>query len=182
VKGAHGTSIARAEKIAKNGGFIPNSGLRGTGTYFWAESHYSRQLAIAWWQKLLSDNRFRGDNDTRCAVIYALIRVPQNNYLNFEESYIKKRLSELISKKRIDNNKEKISALYDFFISSLEKQSGEKIYAFEVAVNPPPRCTFYPQRVLGDPICIVVRASRCIEIESIERNAKYYSLFHMTSY
>lgn len=173
VKGAHGTSMARADKIAQKGGFISGIGMRGTGAYFWAESHYSRKLAIAWWQKLYSENRLQGDSDTRCAVIFALIRTENKNYLNFEESYIKKHISEIISERRIKTKKD-VSAFYDWFIKSLEKKVGEKIHAFETAVNPPRGCSFYPHDVLGNPTCIVVRELRCIEIDSIERDAKFH--------
>ncbi len=171
LNGTHGTTVARVQKI-QNNGFIPQEGRRGTGVYFWAESRYSRGLAIAWWEYCLDRNYFKGDNDTRCSVIYAEIKVEKDDCLNIERHDFKKRVSELASKRHI--KKRDYSALYDLFIKTMEEGKGKKISVLESCVSPPQRrfCPFYPEELLGNPSCFIVRTKGCINIVKIENDAK----------
>ncbi len=163
LKGTHGTTVARANSIKVNG-FDLDKGRRGTGIYFWADSPYSRNLAIAWWDFRLSQEDFAGDNDLRCSVIHSEIKTDQNEYLNLDKHDIKKRVAELAIKKKIGFKKDNIAGLYDLFIKTIEKNGEKKINVLEACLSPPPSCSFYHEKILGNPSCFIVRAAKCVNI------------------
>lgn len=173
MRGTHGTSIARAKKIVEGGFHNEGEGYRGSGAYFWADSFYARELAIAWWEKLQKSDGFHGDNDSRCAVISVLISTGKENCFNLEEWNTKKHLTNFVGeRKKTVQTKQQISSLYDYFIKRYEEKTGKKVHVIETTVNPPPGCRFYPQAVLGYPTCIVVRELSCIKIEKVENDAR----------
>ncbi len=170
MKGTHGTTAARVGNI-KAEGFKPDKGRRGTGIYFWAESSYSRDLAIGWWLYRNNIDGYQGDNDKRCAIIYGKMEINDNEFLNLENYDMKQAIATRVYQKNKKLNKYEIAAIYDAFIKKLEEKTGIFFKILMACVDPPaPRFMEqpYPTDVLGNPMCLIVRNSKCIDIEKDE--------------
>ncbi|RLC21341.1 MAG: hypothetical protein DRI57_02550 [Deltaproteobacteria bacterium] len=136
LKGVHGTTVARARKIADEG-FSLSIGRRGSGAYFWRQGYHSRNLAVAWWKFCKERNIYSGDNNQNCAVIDAEISVKRAEYLSLEEHGIKDKIAVLAGKQRVGSDKRKIAKLYDFFIRKMEQKGKLKIRVVEIFLSHP---------------------------------------------
>jgi len=174
MRGTHGTTVARVVKV-KTEGFKPDKGRRGTGIYFWAESSYSRDLAIGWWSYRISINGYQGDNDTRCAIIYGKMEINDNEFLNLEDYDIKQAIATIVYQKNKELKKYEIAAIYDAFIKKVEEKSKIFFKILMACVDAPaPRFMrqSYPTDALGNPQCLIVRDPKCIDIEKDETVSK----------
>jgi hypothetical protein len=167
--GTHGTSAINA-KVIREKGFLVRSGRAGRGVYFWAESAYNRQLAIAWFQQCRAEGRYGAQKEG--AVIYAALKADEEEILNLEAPDIANRVSVAIHLRGTRYwTDPKVAALWDGFIKEMEKNVG-RVFRVIVARLAPPSDRFcsYPMRLLGAPFCYIVRIldSICeIKVEEI---------------
>ncbi len=157
LEGCHGTSAFRAHQIEKNG-FKVSRGRGGTGIYFWRKSGYYRELAIAWFKQLEAQGTFRREPKVACAVIYVQIEVSNDQLLDLEDPDVKDQIETLSKQRHVDTSKDgEIAALYDLFVSELEKELGNSILVTIIRVAPPKNYFGYPIKMLGAPICFIAR-------------------------
>jgi len=169
LSGTHGTTIARTEKISREG-FKGRIGRRGTGVYFWCDSYHAKDLAESWWRYSNDRGRYIGDNNTNFALIIGFFEVNDDEYLNIETHELKNQIAIIIANKKIPNRLEYLAATYDLFINRLEAQNNQKYQIIEMRVSPPQMkyCEYYPILILGDPYCYLVRDTDCIKKLQIE--------------
>lgn len=171
LKGTHGTTKTRYNKICSEPFNCHKEGDRGTGAYFWKDSPYSEDLAIAWYLSRMMSGIYSADIDKMCTVITACLSLHEDEFLNFESDEIKNSLLELIKAKGISDNRTNGAYLYDLFIELIEHKLGNPIKVFRVNVYPPkkPRC--YPGQLAGQAGCYVARTPECININE----SKFYN-------
>src|SRR3989339_126998 len=129
-KGTHGTSLTRFNNINLDG-FKSQSGIRGTGAYFWKNSSYPKMLAVGWhnYSKTTRDE-YRNDKEQQCVVVYAKLEAAEDEVLNCED------LSECLAKWLAESPKlntesnEEIAGLYDLVIEETEKELKKKFKIF----------------------------------------------------
>ncbi len=168
LEGSHGTSRYRAEQIGKEG-FKLSTGRGGKGAYFWRRSAYYRELAIAWFQQLKSERAFSGEPDVKCTVIYVEIEVPEDQVLDLEDPDVKDEIASLSTLRRMNpNNDKNIAALYDLYVTQIEKELKKAILVTIVRVAVPKDLSEYPIKMLGAPLCFVARDSGVIRIAKTE--------------
>ena len=170
LEGVHGTTRSRSKLINKVG-FKLGSGRTGLGVYFWRKGHYARTLSVAWWKFYKETGRYLQDDNQSCAVISVTISVQPDQYLNTDDFDFKEILISIALKKGLNTAKDDIAALYDYFITLIEKKLKVKYKVLEVRVTTPPKdkyCRSYPLEIIGVPHCYIVRHTGCIEIDEIE--------------
>lgn len=168
--GTHGTTRARFEKIDKLG-FKISEGRRGTGVYFWSDSPFSFRLSLAWWKQCSDEGRYKGDNDKRCAIIFAKVNTNnENEHLNLDDDRIKKNVFQLIQKnKKIELTKRQMCSLYDVIVRRYENKGRVKLKVLKAFVPPPNiRELKYPTATVGNPACFIARALDCIDIYDVK--------------
>ena len=174
IEGSHGTTRARASKISSDG-FKVGSGRRGQGLYLWKKSYFYRELAIAWWHQKLDENRYNGDNDIRCSVIYVLVDLEKNELLNINDE-LQDKLYRLIKEKNIKNDNRKAAALYDLFIKKLENLQQCPFKVVEMRVSSPSwnymKDAGIPRSDFVDPSMYLIRILEGIKISKVE-HVKY---------
>lgn len=170
LEGVHGTTVSRSLLIKKGGFRLPKSGRFLTGAYFWRKSRHSDALAEGWWRFQLSRKRYHSDQDSRCAILYVLLSVPEERYFDMERFEVKEELDLLAEETGLKGVNE-TAKLYDLFIGKLEQKLGTKFYVIELRVTAPPRdfCDAYPIHRLGPPFCYVARNVGCIKVLEVER-------------
>lgn len=160
LEGSHGTSAYRAEQIRKEG-FKLSTGRGGSGAYFWRRSNYYRDLAIAWFKQLQTERTFSGEPDVRCAIVYVQIEVPDDQILDLEDAGVKDEIASLAHLRRINvNNDKQIAALYDLYVSQVEKELKKAILVTIIRVAVPKNFAEYPIKMLGAPLCFIARDSK----------------------
>ena len=166
VEGVHGTTESRAKAIKKEGFKISTKGRAGKGIYFWT-GYKARDLGICWHRQCLANKRYEGDQSKRCALIWVILNIEPENFLDLENNQIRERLHELIDKRGI-NDPKKLPSLYDWFIKIMEAHIRYKIKVFQVRLAPPSNCPEYDIKIYGAPDCLVVRDASCIKINKCE--------------
>ena len=168
LKGTHGTTKTRYNTICSERFDCKGKGRGGTGAYFWEDSPYSEDLAIAWYLSRMASGTYSRDADTTCTILTACLNLPEDEFLNLESVEIKRLLLEFIKDKDISDNRTNGARLHDLFIEMMEKVLGNPINVFRVNVYPPnkPRC--YPGQLVGQPGCYVARTPKCITINKSE--------------
>jgi len=162
-QGTHGTSASKANLITKNG-FEMGTGRAGKGIYFWLEGAYSKELAVGWHAKRLDEGGYLGDENTRCAVIHAILSAASSKVLDLTFYRFRNRIGELRKTKQIKGSSE---ALYDFVISELEGEMGVAFAIILAEVAPPlTKYCDYPLRDIGPPVCCISRDRACITVQS----------------
>lgn len=165
-EGSHGTSRSRAYKIQKVG-FTGSTGRGGSGIYFWCHGRYNTMLAIGWDKFQCKKKVFVQDKDPLVAVIIAKLEDEDYKVLDMENIKFKERIDQLADDMDIDKNKDAdIAAIYDLFIEDLELKSNSRFSILLLKVAPPPinYCPEYSIKILGAPLCCVVRDQACIKI------------------
>lgn len=171
VRGAHGTSVSRANSIQKNG-FQKSNGRFGRGVYFWSESPYAEYLAKSWWNfQSTTKDLYKYDSNKGCAVIWGLCQLLENEFLDLDNKEIKKRLAELCIKRNLGYsiNTRKLAATIVLFVSMLEKTLGNSFKVIETTVATAPKefVEKYPISALGAPSCLIVFDEACINITTV---------------
>lgn len=163
--GLHGTSRSRADNILKSN-FKPYPGRAGKGIYFWRENAFSKIIAKSWFNFSLKKNNYDLDADKNFAYFKVKISVNEENFLDLELPELKDQLAVIAEKRNIDRKtrEDVISALFDYFIDTLEKELKTSFKVWQARVNAPYDCVEYPLSLLGNPICYVVIDSACISI------------------
>lgn len=157
LEGSHGTSSYRAEQIREEG-FKLSTGRGGRGAYFWRRSEYCRDLAIAWFKQRVSEGTFSREPDVRCAVIYVQMEIPEDQVLDLEDPDVKDEIASLSTLRRINPNNDKdIAALYDLYVSEIEKELGKPIFVTIIRVAVPKNYLGYPMKMVGAPLCFIAR-------------------------
>ena len=170
IKGSHGTTASRVDNIRKSG-WNYSRGRGGTGVYFWKECEHYIQLAEGWYKYVCATKKYNGDKDLSCKIIIARLEAEEAEVLDFDNHReLKIYVYEIAKKYKIDySDKRKLSALYDLFITELEKKKTVKYKIVTLEVAPPPKehCPWYPIVILGPPICCAVRDKNCITITDV---------------
>ena len=171
-EGTHGTCISRMREIERNGFRSSSEGYRGSGVYFWAESHYSKDLAIGWYKLSLKFGNYSEDEETDGAIIFArIITDNEAQALSLETPHAKKRLGELYETLKLSEgfvqSERLMSKLHDCFVEEAENEVGQKLALVIVTVNPPKGCV-YPIKYLGLPYCYVVKDVNVIDVVHCE--------------
>jgi len=177
-KGTHGTCSSNAESIIANGFKYSNIGLRGGGIYFWGYilddlEVYAKDLAIAWWRFAKKKGDYANAVSSRCSVIFADFKIDNQDILDFEDQHIREQFTVYSQKvyQRIKaiNPDEKISTIYDMFISDVEKSMGKTFKMIHVKVQAPKTYKkVLPMDLTGQPSCYVIKNLDCIEITRFE--------------
>lgn len=165
VKGSHGTTASGVDGIRKFG-WRKGIGRAGSGVYFWKECEHYIELAVGWYKRALDENRYRNDMDKRCKVIIADLEAKEDEILDFDDRELRRSVYSLAKQKGLSyTNTKEISGVYDFFISELEGETGNKYKIVLMEVAPPgEQYCDYPIQILGAPITCAVRDTGCIEI------------------
>ena len=173
LEGTHGTTRSRAENI-KRKGFRKSQGIYGPGIYFWRKFRYAEYLAEGWYKFYLNERSvFREDKDKRFALILVKINLREEEFFDFEDFTVQKRLAELVFSQKIEGDKKKIAQLYRLYLEVVEKEEAVKFKTFQVRVPLPRRSRYFPEypiQAIGNPYCIV-----CLEpsrIEILEREGE----------
>ena len=178
-KGTHGTCLAYAEKINKEGFTVDSNGRAGTGAYFWAYhldkyEIFAKELASAWWH--FQHNKGRYDNEAKkdCAVIFVEIDV-SGALLDFEDSETREKFimfANTVYRKLKGKSYKRDYEVYDLFVDMLEKELKLKFDVLFVRLAPPDK-SFYkpslPMAITGAPMCYVVKNSDRIQIARIDK-------------
>lgn len=132
----------------------------------------TRQLAIEWWAFAKSRDHYDREVDLECTVIYVSLA---GELLDLESIELKHRLIKFANRAwtRINRNKwsfnRKLTAIYDLFVSVIEKESNRTFDIVHVKVQPPTRCHGnLPFDITGHPSCFVVKRANVITIDRIE--------------
>ena len=172
--GTHGTSATRAKSIQAQQEFVsgdslgekPGLGKRaGVGVYFWAyhAPHYelAAELAKRWWNFAKTKGWYDGDPDKRCAVLYAILSVKNEEFLDFCHDVLLNRLYVTAQKRGIQEAGE-FGALYDMLVAEVEQATRCTIKVISARV-PTPHAVGYQtvdvvHPLFGHSHCYVVRA------------------------
>jgi hypothetical protein len=178
-KGTHGTCSSYADSIISSGFRYSNVGLRGGGIYFWGYildelEVYAKDLAIAWWQFAKKKGDYAKAASSRCSVIFANLKVENQDILDFEDQQVREQFIVYSQKvyERIKgiNPNEKISTIYDMFVSEVEESIGKTFKMIHVKVQTPKTYKkLLPIDLMGQPSCYVIRNLDCIEITRLEK-------------
>jgi hypothetical protein len=177
-KGTHGTCSSNADSIRASGFRYSNVGLRGGGIYFWGYlldelETDAKALAIAWWRFAKKRGDYAKAASSRCSVIFADLKVENQDILDFEDQQVREQFIVYSQKvyERIQgvNPNEKISTIYDMFISEVEESIGKTFKMIQVKVQAPKTYKkVLPIDLTGQPSCYVIRNLDCIEITRFE--------------
>ncbi|MBF0403946.1 hypothetical protein [Candidatus Magnetominusculus xianensis] len=165
-KGSHGTTEGRYEEIV-NKGFSCGDGRAGIGVYFWAEGPLYIELARAWC-------RFKaktGGYKQRHVIIIVELEADEDETIDIEDMQIKNYIFYLSEKLGIDkDNDTGISRVYDLLFDEWEKTRNRIVKMYKVRLAPPPNTgSFrYPMKLLGAPLCYVVRKAEIITVISVQ--------------
>ncbi|MCD6396856.1 MAG: hypothetical protein J7L71_04910 [Spirochaetaceae bacterium] len=162
--GTHGTLRANVDRI-RNEGFSAGIGRVGKGVYFWEKSEFSDILALEWC-KFSGKRIIEYSGIDECSIIRVRIMVGEDHYLDFEDNRVRALLAKIVKDKKISDDKDSISALFDMFISSIERDFGMEIFVWRKSVAPP-RTKKYPLKILGAPVCYITSKPDLVEIESV---------------
>ena len=132
--------------------------------YFYQQTH--DRLAINNFE-IVYTQKYDSDQSKRCALIWGILHIEPENFLDLENSEVRERLHKLIDKKGVNDPRE-LPSLYDWFIKITELQSKYKIKILHVRLAPPGNCPEYNIRIFGAPDCLVVRDVSCIRIKECE--------------
>ncbi|MEN8220950.1 MAG: hypothetical protein ABFS56_32275 [Pseudomonadota bacterium] len=177
-KGTHGTCSSNADSIRANGFRYSNVGLRGGGIYFWGYllddlEAYAKDLAIAWWRFAKKKGDYAKAASSRCSVIFADFKVETPDILDFEVRQVREQFI-VYSQKVYDrikgiNPEQKISTIYDLFVSDVEDSLGKSFKMIHVKVQVPKTYKkVLPIDLMGQPSCYVIINLDCIEITRFE--------------
>ena len=177
-KGTHGTCFSNANSIRTNGFRYSNIGLRGGGIYFWGYilddlEVYAKDLAIAWWRFAKKKGDYAKAASSHCSVIFADFQVENQEILDFEDQQVREQFI-IYSQKVYERIKEinpdqKISTIYDLFISDVEKYLGKTFKMIHVKVQVPKTYKkVLPIDLTGQASCYVIRNLNCIKIRRFE--------------
>jgi len=157
IFGTHGTTVRRAVSI-QSYGFSSNVGRGGRGVYLWAEGKYAEDLAKEWYYQRLGTNGYRDEANPQGTVLSCGVTLNEDEFLFCEAPNIKTILSEIGDKLKSLSNLTtcEISRCYDYMVKHIEEQSKRKVAVLQFCVNPPARSS-YPVKLLGFPVCYVVR-------------------------
>lgn len=176
LKGTHGTCIAYAEDIKKNG-FNLKTGRRGYGAYFWAYRGEGRAfancLAKAWWCYAFESKQYSSSSNESFEVLNVKLHLEEIHFLDLDNHLMKLKLTEFINgvykRAKLADHMDLASKAYDLFVQQIEKHSN-KIKVVNVSVNPPARkyfkdeCTNTIRSEAIVPACYVVRDKHCINL------------------
>jgi len=174
-KGTHGTCSSNADSIRANGFRYSNVGLRGGGIYFWGYilddlEVYAKDLAVAWWRFAKKKGDYAKAASSRCSVIFADLKVESHDILDFEVRQVREQFI-VYSQKVYERIKgiNKISTIYDMFVSDVEESIGKTFKMIHVKVQAPKTYKkVLPIDLTGQPSCYVIRNLDCIEITRFE--------------
>lgn len=167
--GTHGTHEEAARSII-NTGFRHGAGRGGSGVYFWHKNAFSTLLAEGWYNFSSKNNPdYKISEDSPFTCIEVKINVDNRNFLDLEHKVVKDRIAEIVLEKGYTRKieEEEISAIYDRFVSRLEKELETNFYVRQLRVNPPITLRkSYPQKIIGNPLCYVVNNNSLISLLS----------------
>jgi len=165
-QGSHGTT-----KDAYNGirerGFLLGDGRYGEGAYFWLEGPHYEKLAEEWCVERKKENKYSSISSSLC-IIFVKMTCDKDNFLDLENWKLRVRLNEMAIARKINQNDiQRIGTLYSVFIETYERCLKTAVWIYQVRVTMPNNSK-YPFRVMGNPMCLVVKNTNCIFIESIK--------------
>jgi hypothetical protein len=99
------------------------------------------------------------------------ISLREEEFFDFEDFTVQKRLAEIVFLQKIEDDKKKIAQLYRLYLETVEKEEAVKFKPFQVKVPLPKRNRYFPEypiKAIGNPYCIVCLESSCIEISERE--------------
>lgn len=177
-KGTHGTCYSNAESIRNNGFRYSKINLRGGGIYFWGYilddlEVYAKDLAIAWWRFAKKRGDYANAVSSSCSVIFAEFKIDNQEILDFEDQQIREQFivysQKVYPRIKAINSNEKISTIYDMFISDVEKSMGKSFKMIHVKVQAPKTYNkVLPMDLTGQPSCYVIKNLDCIDITRFE--------------
>lgn len=162
-KGVHGTTKIAAQSIQKQGFKISQHGRAGSGIYFWHVNIYAESLAIDWVY-------FENGPGVPVTIIYADLACEENEILDMENQVFADQLATTAMRRNImpNSGKKEISALYDYYVASLEKKLGTTFRLIKKKLAPPPANTRgYPIIAVGAPLAYIVRDVSIIQIGKV---------------
>lgn len=169
-KGTHGTTWSRGKSIQEEG-FRLSNGRVGRGAYFWRESPYAYDLAVAWWDFSLRDKKsYEEDEDVRCAVIWASFRIKEEELLDLTRKDVNDGLAAFARKRNLRaKNEEEVANLRAWFISWLGEKMNVDYKVIETSITLPPKRyrPFYSLELLGNPSCYLVKSKEVIRLDRI---------------
>lgn len=181
MKGTHGTCGSHARDIQNHGFKKAETGLAGSGIYFWAVYDvvlldYAISLAKAWWKHKKDKGYYEKCDDNQCTVISANLKIKNGLFLDLESHEMKSRTIAWINYthsqvQQSARGKKALSKIYDLYISMLEEEAKMKADIVYVTVRTPPSFD-YPDidfSIRGLPGCYVVKNKSCIEELSFEK-------------
>ncbi|MDM8538083.1 hypothetical protein QUF70_15110 [Desulfobacterales bacterium HSG17] len=162
--GYHGTTIERWLSIKEKNTFDLGEGERGTGAYFWENNIYARSLAVAWYVTAKRRGEYSKDKNQSCAIVWAKIRVNENDIIDLAASEYRSYLYELLKMADYSDSREEAHKLYDELYDRVEDILGRKIKLVIATVHPPSSkgVKVYPTQTIGMAPCYIVRDSACI--------------------
>lgn len=172
--GTHGTFRSNLGSILKTNMInVTSRGRIGWGAYFWKESPFQKELAIAWVRFKREKERSRA-NETEGVVFYCSCSYSPTTFLDIEaEEYKSAILSIGINSGRNLKDPKDISWIHDEFIRTIESQNNIKIEVIQGRTSPPREvyfvnCKKYPVELIGNPLCLAVRNPNCVIIRKHE--------------
>lgn len=166
LTGTHGTTIANAFSIRKNG-FNASTGsgaIRGTAAYFWAYINHielGKSLAFAWCRKI--------NKNSDCAAILCGINCDDGSYFDFEDIAVREGFLKFVDRLNISQSNltpNEINGLYDAYFAFLEMAENVKCEVVHIRIHF--ANGIYSRAILNDqPSCYVVRALNNIDVQSI---------------
>jgi hypothetical protein len=168
LEGSHGTSESRYELIRKYGFNVNTEGYGGSGAYFWAKCDLYIDYAKAWYYFYSRSGKYRDDQKPEGVVIVVTVSIEKTQRLDLDEQTMINAIHRIATKKSIDlQNKRQIAQVHDILVRNIEKQMNKPIAVVQKRISLPKKCKIkgYSQRLLGLPICYIVRIKDIITID-----------------
>ncbi|NLW80517.1 MAG: hypothetical protein GXY42_02430 [Desulfovibrionales bacterium] len=146
LEGAHGTTASRAESISRSGFRLGSFALWGEGVYFFHRQPEGQDEAKKWYRKSLQSGSYNSDEDKSCIVIYAFIRLNEENFfdvLHPEVVPVYNRLLDEIRGRKYSS--EQKNFIRDKWLRGYEQIQGKPIKVFCSSI-PVPEKIFKPNR------------------------------------
>ncbi len=173
IRGSHGTTASRASKILQGEWKVGERGGRGgKGIYFWKECLHYIILAKGWYKQSLEEGRYYSDSNKECRVILSELEADEDQVLDLDDRDIRKKIYQLAMTQQLPfTTTRELSLVYDLFVEKLESKTGInfKLLIMEVPSPKEEYCPEYPRRILGLPLCCLVRDASCIQNSRVQR-------------
>jgi hypothetical protein len=167
LRGSHGTCVSKADRAIRNG-FHGRRGRGGTGVYLWKDSKLSLELAKRWYYLRKGEGAYDSEDNQSGIILLLSISVHEREHVDFEDTQWKDELFEVAQAQGFPTDKAGYShygALYDFYLSELEKEVGYTIAVVELRVAWP-KDTYpeYPVGLMGAPVSYIVRVPSRLDV------------------